>query len=91
MMRKVPEAPSRQVLPDDHIHDEHVPHQPHHTHDGVKRGDDGDDDGGRVFLGVGGLLASALRHRSRVPITDGAQVGAQGADVGQLGEVIERR
>lgn len=83
--------PSLQDLPDDHIHDENVAHQPHHTHDGVKRGDDdGDDDRGRAFVRVGGWLTPVLRQ-SLVPTATGAQVGAQGADVGQMGEVIERR
>lgn len=84
--------PSSQVLPDDHIHDKHVAHQPHHTHDGVKRGDDdGDDDRGRAFGRVGGSLARAVIQKRRVRTTAEAQVGAEGADVGQMGEVIKRR
>lgn len=84
--------PSSPGLPDDYIHYEHVAHQPHHTHDGVKRGDDdGDDDRGRAFVRVVGSLTRAVLQQSRVPTTAGAQVGAQGADVGKMGEVIERR
>lgn len=92
MVRKVPKVTCLQVLPDDHIHDEHVAHQPQHTNDGVKRcDDDGDDDGGRAFVRVGGSLTRAVLQQGRVPATAGTQVGTEGADVGQMREVIERR
>lgn len=70
------------TLPDNDIHDEHVPHQSNDTHDGVKSGDDDGNDH------RDGALVSSFGVRDGGV---GAEVAAERAAVGhRLGGMLAR-